>query len=241
MSVTQNRKDREKAAREELILDHAGRLLLRDGYQNLNLDELAEAIEYSKGTIYLHFKTKEDLALAIATRIARQRADLFERGSKFTGKTRERMRAIGFACCEFAFKHRDYFNIEMTLKSLSFWEKASEEHRRLFGLQSGRMFHYLNGISQAAVTCGDLPPETRSQDVSLSLIAITIGSHIAAMQPDLQLLCSIDDPINALRRNQDMILDGWKWKPLLKDWDYAATDKRIKAEVFPESTWFKAR
>jgi AcrR family transcriptional regulator len=241
MSVTQTRKDREKAARGELILDHAGRLLLRDGYQNLNLDELAEAIEYSKGTIYLHFKTKEDLVLAIATRIARQRADLFERGSTFVGKTRERMRAIGFACCEFAVKHRDYFNIEMMLKSLSFWEKASEEHRRLHGVQAGRLFHYVNAIAQEAVTRGDLPPGTRPQDVTLGLISITIGSHIAAMQPDIQMLCAIEDPICALRRNQDMLLDGWKWKPLLNDWDYAATDRRIKAEVFPEAAWYGTR
>ncbi|MBL9128921.1 MAG: TetR/AcrR family transcriptional regulator, partial [Verrucomicrobiales bacterium] len=115
MSVTQARKEREKAAREELILDHASRLLLRDGFQNLNLDELARSIEYSKGTIYLHFETKEDLVLAIATRAVRERADLFERATKFVGKTRERMRAIGFACCQFAVMHRDYFHIEMTL------------------------------------------------------------------------------------------------------------------------------
>jgi AcrR family transcriptional regulator len=240
MSVTQTRKDRERAAREELILDHAARLLLRDGYQNLNLDELAKAIEYSKGTIYLHFETKEDLVLAIATRIARHRADLFERGSKFTGKTRERMRAIGFACCQFATMHRDYFSLEMMLKSHSFWEKASEEHRRLHGVQAGRMFHLVNTIAQEGVTSGDLPPSTRAPDVTLSLISITLGSHIATMQPDIQMLCAIDDPICALRRNQDTLLDGWNWKPLLKDWDYPATDKRIKAEVFPEATWFKA-
>jgi AcrR family transcriptional regulator len=239
MSVTHIRKDRERAAREELILDHAGRLLLRDGYQNLNLDELAEAIEYSKGTIYLHFKTKEDLVLAIATRIARQRADLFERGSKFTGKTRERMRSIGFACCQFALMHRDYFNIEMMLKSLSFWEKASEEHRRMHGVQAGRMFHHVNTIAQEAVTGADLPPRTRAQDVTLSLISITLGSHVAAMQPDIQMLCAIDDPISALRRNQDLILDGWFWKPLLKDWDYAATDRRIQKEIFPEAKWLQ--
>ena len=68
MSVTTARKERERAVREELILDHGLRLLLRGGYQNLNLDELATAIEYSKGTIYLHFQTKEDLVLGIATR-----------------------------------------------------------------------------------------------------------------------------------------------------------------------------
>ena len=59
------------------------------------------------------------------------------------------------------------------------------------------------------------------------------------MQPDIQMLCAIDDPICALRRNQDTLLDGWNWKPLLKDWDYAATDRRIKTEVFPEANWVK--
>ncbi|MCD6048934.1 MAG: hypothetical protein K0Q55_337, partial [Verrucomicrobia bacterium] len=55
-----SRKERERAAREELILEHGRRLLVRDGFQDFNLDELAKAIEYSKGTIYLHFQTKED-------------------------------------------------------------------------------------------------------------------------------------------------------------------------------------
>src|SRR5258706_16317843 len=96
VSLTAARKEREKAAREELMIDHATRLLLREGYQNLNLDVLAQAVEYSKGTIYLHFSTKEDLVLAVATRIFKERADLFECVAQFQGRTRERVRAIGF-------------------------------------------------------------------------------------------------------------------------------------------------
>ncbi len=242
MSVTQQRKERERAAREELILEHGRRLLLREGFQNLNLDELARSIEYSKGTIYLHFETKEDLALAIATGALKERADLFERASKFTGLTRERMRAVGFACCQFAIVHRDYFNIEMMLRSQSFWEKASEERRRQHGLQAGRLFHIVSSIATEAIRAGDLAPEVRTQDVALSLIAITMGSHIASMQPDIQMLCGLTDPVAAVaavRRNQDLICDGWGWKPLLKDFDYTATDKRIKTEIFPEATWCK--
>lgn len=241
MSVTQLRKERERAAREELILEHGRRLLLRDGFQNLNLDELARAIEYSKGTIYLHFETKEDLALAVATKALKDRAELFERASRFKGITRERMRAVGFACCQFAVVHRDYFNIEMTLKSPSFWEKASEERRRQHGLQASRLFHVTNAIATDAIRAGDLPPGTRTQDVTLSLISITMGSHIAGMQPEIQMLCDVEDPIAVVRRNQDLVCDGWGWKPLLNEFDYAATDRRIKAEIFPEAAWFKAR
>lgn len=239
MSATQARKDRERGAREELILDHAQRLLVREGFQNLNLDALAEAVEYSKGTLYLHFESKEDLALAVATRAARERADLFERASKFQGRTRERMRAIGFACCQFAVMHRDYFNIEMMLKSESFWDRASEERRRLHGVQASRVFHITNGIAIEALAAGDLPAGTRPMDVTLSLFSITVGSHIMAMQPELQLLAGIEDPICVVRQNQDRVCDGWGWKPLMKDWDYAATDRRIRAEVFPEATWLR--
>lgn len=238
-SVTQSRKERDKAAREELILDHASRLFIRDGFQKLNLDELARAIEYSKGTIYLHFESKEDLVLGIATRIVRERANLFERASKFTGKTRERMRAIGVACCQFALLHRDYFNLEMMLKSTSFWENASAERRRLHGVQAGRLFLCINSIVQEAVSCGDLPAGTLPQDVTLSLISITLGSHVATMQPDIQMLCAIEDPIAALRRHQNVLLDGWRWTPLLNDWDYAQTDRRIQGDIFPEASWLK--
>ena len=41
MSVTQARKERERAAREDLILEQGRRLLVRDGFQDFNLDELA--------------------------------------------------------------------------------------------------------------------------------------------------------------------------------------------------------
>lgn len=241
MTVTQTRKGRERAAREALILEHARRLLIRDGFQDFNLDELAEAVEYSKGTIYLHFQTKEDLVLAVATEALRERADLFERAARFDGRTRERVRAIGFACCHFAVMHRDFFSLEMTLRSQSFWEKASKERRRLHGVQAGRAFHALNTVALDAVQAGDLPPRTRPPDVTLSLIAVTMGSHIAAMQPDIQMLCGIEDPICVVRRNQDLVCDGWNWKPLLKDWDFAATDRRIRAEVFPEATWFQPK
>lgn len=239
MSVTHHRKARERAQRESLILAHARRLLVRDGYQNLNLDELARAVEYSKGTLYLHFKTKEDLTLAVVTEALRERADLFERAMRFQGRTREQACAIGVACGEFAVTYREYFHIEMMLESHSFWDKASEKRRRLHGVQASRMFHAINSVVQDAIRQGDLPSGTRAQDVTHSLIAITVGSHITAAQPDLQLLCAIADPLRSLRTNQDRVCDGWSWRPLCGEWDYHATERRIRDEIFPHATWIK--
>src|SRR5215467_15995646 len=157
MSVIQMRKERERAAREELILDHAQRMLLTDGFQNLNLDTLAESVEYSKGTLYLHFKTKEDIALAVVTRAQKERADFFERALQFQGRSRERVRAIGFACCHFAKVYPDYYNVEMMLKSHSFWEKADEIRQHQYAMQGGRCFRVMNQLVNQGLQEGDLP------------------------------------------------------------------------------------
>ena len=234
------RKERQRIEREELIIEHGQRMLLRDGFQNLNLDHLAAAIEYSKGTIYRHFATKEDLALAVATQVLERRANLFERAKNFKGSSREKMRAIGFACLQFAIEHRDFFNVEMMLKSVSFWEKASPERKRLHAVQTMKMSATMLEIIESGFASGDLPQRgLTANEVCFSLIAVTIGSHIMAMQPDVQIELRITDPILAIRKNQDVICDGLGWRPLSWEHDYAATDRRVKAEIFSESTWFR--
>lgn len=240
MSVIQARKERERAAREELILDHAQRLLLRDGFQNFNLDRLAEAVEYSKGTLYLHFKTKEDLALAVATRALKERADFFERALRFEGRSRERVRAIGFACCHFAKAHPDYFSVELMLKSHSFWEKSDEARQQENGMQGSRCFRVVHRLVNEGFQSSDLPRgKMTSEQIVFSIASTAMGSHIMARSPAAAMLAGIEDPLKALCQNVDLVLDGLGWKPLTSEHDYDAVDRRIKKEIFPEATWFK--
>jgi len=234
------RKERERTAREELILDHAQKLLLREGFQNFNLDELAEAVEYSKGTLYLHFKTKEDIALAVITRALKERADFFERASKFQGRSRERARAIGFAACHFAKVYPDYFGVELMLKSLSFWEKADEARQHTYAMQGRRCFRAMLQIVNEAMQAGDLSPgQIAAEQIVFSLAAMAMGSHIMARNWQAAMLTGIDDPVVAVCQNLSVLLDGYGWKPLSGNLDYAAVDRRIKKEIFPEATWFK--
>jgi AcrR family transcriptional regulator len=240
VSVIQARKERERAAREELILNQAQRMLLREGFQDLNLDELAEAVEYSKGTLYLHFKTKEDLALAVVTRALKERADFFERALKFQGRSRERVSAVGFACCHFAQVYPDYFSVELMLKSLSFWEKADEVRQHQYGMQGGRCFRVMHRIVTEGIQAGDLPQGNMTpEEIVFSIASTAMGSHIMSRNPQAAVLAGIDDPLRALCRNVNLVLDGLAWKPLSKEWDYDSVDRRIKKEIFPDATWFK--
>jgi AcrR family transcriptional regulator len=48
----------------EAILDATNRLLARFGYRKMTMDDLAREVGIGKGTLYLYFKSKEEIALS---------------------------------------------------------------------------------------------------------------------------------------------------------------------------------
>jgi AcrR family transcriptional regulator len=59
-------------ARMERVLDAAGELLLRWGYQRVTIDEIARHAGVGKGTVYLHFPNKDALFLTLLLRAQRR-------------------------------------------------------------------------------------------------------------------------------------------------------------------------
>lgn len=53
----------------DLILDAADRLLVRYGFKKMTMDDLASEVGIAKGTIYLHFGSKEEIALSRIDRV----------------------------------------------------------------------------------------------------------------------------------------------------------------------------
>lgn len=53
----------------EALLDATDRLLARSGYQKMTIDELANEVGIGKGSVYLHFTSKEEIALSHIDRI----------------------------------------------------------------------------------------------------------------------------------------------------------------------------
>jgi len=57
----QARREQQRQALRETILEAAREALIQQGYEGFSMRKLAERIGYSPGTIYLHFEAKEDL------------------------------------------------------------------------------------------------------------------------------------------------------------------------------------
>jgi AcrR family transcriptional regulator len=54
-------RDRQRQLREEAILEAANRLLSEKGYQGMTMDDLANRVGIAKGSLYQHFRSKDEL------------------------------------------------------------------------------------------------------------------------------------------------------------------------------------
>ncbi|WP_345354737.1 helix-turn-helix domain-containing protein [Actinoallomurus liliacearum] len=62
------RAPRDRAERAARILDVAADLLLRHGYRRVTIDDVATGADIGKGTVYLHWKSRDQLFGAVFTR-----------------------------------------------------------------------------------------------------------------------------------------------------------------------------
>ncbi|MBT2224887.1 TetR/AcrR family transcriptional regulator [Nonomuraea sp. NEAU-A123] len=67
-STERLRDPQQRAERATRILDVAADLLLRHGYRRVTIDDVAAGADIGKGTVYLHWKTREQLFGAVFAR-----------------------------------------------------------------------------------------------------------------------------------------------------------------------------
>jgi len=88
---------REIAQRDDirdLILDGVDVLLARYGFKKMTMEDLARQVGIGKGTIYLHFRGKEELTLSHIDRIAERLLDRLEALAGSAGPSDERIRKM---------------------------------------------------------------------------------------------------------------------------------------------------
>lgn len=115
---TEERKAREKERRRNNIIDAAERVIFAKGIDQATMEEIAEEAELSKGTLYLYFKNKNELYMAITQRgseiLNRRFAKIFT--GDHTGI--ELIRLMGDTYLDFVRNHPDYFNAFIYYESL---------------------------------------------------------------------------------------------------------------------------
>ncbi|GIH19231.1 TetR/AcrR family transcriptional regulator [Rugosimonospora africana] len=101
MSV-QERKDRERADRERLILATARELAEQQGWDAVTTRQLAERIEYSQPVLYSHFRGKREIIGAVALEGATELAAAVRVAASAADGPRARVTALARAYLDFA-------------------------------------------------------------------------------------------------------------------------------------------
>lgn len=232
--TAESRKQREIRLREGQILDVARRQLLERGYLGLNMDRIAAEIEYSKGTIYQHFRNKEEIVLALATQALEKRLEMFKVAAEFDGPARVRMATVGAAAEAFVEHFANYFMVEQVVRVSSIWEKTSHERREFMEWCESQCMATTVSIVQDAVADGSLsiPEGHKPEELIFGMWSLYQGAQTIAHTSHTLAEIGIEDPIKSLRFNQNRVLDGYGWKPLSSEFDYFAHMDRIKLERF---------
>ncbi|MFH9727858.1 TetR/AcrR family transcriptional regulator [Streptomyces sp. NPDC017254] len=104
MSV-QERKQRERADRERLIVATARELAEQQGWDAVTTRRLAERIEYSQPVLYSHFRGKREIIGAVALQGAAELAAAVRAATSAADGPRERVAALAHAYLDFAERH----------------------------------------------------------------------------------------------------------------------------------------
>lgn len=118
---TEERKAREKVRRQQAIIDAAEQVILSRGFEAATMDEIAEKAELSKGALYLYFKNKTALYLAICNRGSEKLNRQFSKVLAMDKTGIELIRKLGETYLNFVKDNPIYFN------AFSYYENIQDQ------------------------------------------------------------------------------------------------------------------
>lgn len=152
----------------DAILDATDRLLTRSGYKKMTIDDLASEVGIGKGSVYLHFSSKEEIALSHIDRIIERLKVSLQAIAEKTSSPAERLREMllervlsRFDIVQHYSKSLNELLVSLRPKFLKRRKRYFEEEAQLFGAV------ILEGQKSGQFTKGD------SLDLAQTLVTAT--------------------------------------------------------------------
>jgi hypothetical protein len=115
-------------------------------------------------------------------------------------------------------------------------QKASDESLWRMRAAANQTVNIMFGIVRDAVAQGDLVLQGDDCPEDLVFHFWLVGeagkaSASSWMRPDD---IGVAAPFDSIIRSSQLLGDGYGWRPLTTEWDYAETRRRIRREIFPK-------
>ncbi len=220
-----------KLQREQQLLLLAQQILQQDGFAGLTMDRLTALSSVSKGTIYNHFCSKEDLFTALSVDSLQRQLQLFQQALQIPGHSREQALALHLAYYRFSTTEPTLFLCLLTATTPGVVEKSSPERLALRQQLEFQLAALCQQLITQAIALGDLQLRAGQTIDALAFVqwAQAFGGN-ALFKPTQQLgLFSQLQAQPTMLLGVNLLLDGLNWRPLSSEWDYQASWQRMMA------------
>lgn len=168
------RREREKQARKEEIINAAENLFIAEGFEETSMDDIAKKAQFTKRTLYQYFVNKEDLFYAVALRGVNQ-LHLYFRKALENGKTAlEKIRLSNRAYYQFYKDHSDIFRLIYYKPSNRQNREESLHYQEIMRIQSLSFQNYADLIEEGKVD-GSIRNDLDAKKAAHYSIFTTIG------------------------------------------------------------------
>lgn len=171
----QERKEREKEARREEILTAAYKVFVEKGLTGATVDDIAAEAELSKGTIYLYFRSKEDLYLAVTNRGLDIMLTMFEASAGKGGDPIQGIWDLSNAYNAFYEEHREYFRMLAFFENPEMHDMVSEAMMAECQAHDAKLWGFVSNVMKNAIDAGFLHAGLNPLEVGMMLWSNATG------------------------------------------------------------------
>ncbi len=196
MSVTE-RKKREKQLRRNAIIDAAEQLFFKQGFDNVSMDQIAREADLAKGTLYLYFKSREDLHYSIVNRVLEMIYKVLKDQYDPEKKGAENLLKLGKSYIDFSQNYPNHIRAIMMVDSSKF-EKL-DKNQSLKILEPDSPLVFFTEIIKKGQLDGSIRSDIRDREMALIL-----WSHLSSI---LELVTLRLPLVNAMGINEKELLE----------------------------------
>jgi AcrR family transcriptional regulator len=171
----QERKQREREKRREAIIDSAEAVFFEHGFEHGSMDQVAEYAELSKGTLYLYFKSKEELHWAITRRGMTLLKKMLEKRIQDKPSGAEKLVEMGAVFIEFSEKHEDYFHSLLFFEGKDIGNLVNMEGNGREAFLENSPIQLLHRVVEEAMEDGSIRHDLSVAAVTHTLWSQTLG------------------------------------------------------------------
>ncbi|MBY9007172.1 MAG: TetR/AcrR family transcriptional regulator [Candidatus Lokiarchaeota archaeon] len=132
LNITKLRREKEREQLRQIIIEAAEKLFFSQGFENTTMEQIANEAEYSKGTLYNYYHSKNELYIAIGIKAYSLIIEYTKKFTEIHDSGMKQLMATGYAYYEFSKDYPKYatifHDIALKLPDISFKskEKVSE-------------------------------------------------------------------------------------------------------------------